>query len=53
MVQARNKNRIVGQIGNLPPIVNRPVNLEPSPGTPINNRRQVTNLPHKIILMMT
>jgi len=34
----------VGQVGNLPPIVNRRVN--PDNG-PIANRRQVANLPHK------
>ena len=36
----------VGQIGNLRPIGNRPVNNEADPNRPITNRPQVTNLPH-------
>jgi hypothetical protein len=36
----------VGQIGNLRPIGNRPVNNEAYPNGPITNRPQVTNLPH-------
>ncbi len=38
----------VGQVGNLPPIVNRRVNSisEILRYVPINNRPQVTNLPH-------
>ena len=35
----------VGQIGNLQPIGNRPVNNEAYPNRPITNRPQVTNLP--------
>jgi len=40
----------VGQIGNLPPIENRPAVFEASPDGPISNRRQVTNLPHIPVL---
>jgi len=36
----------VGQIENLRPIGNRPVNNEAYPNRPITNRPQVTNLPH-------
>src|SRR5258708_16078420 len=36
----------VGQIDNLRPIVNRPVNNEALPNGPIANRPQGTNLPH-------
>src|SRR5258708_803826 len=36
----------VGQIDNLRPIVNRPVNNEALPIGPIANRPQVSNLPH-------
>ena len=37
----------VGQIDNLRPIGNRPVNNnEAYPNRPITNRPQVTNLPH-------
>src|SRR5216684_6823817 len=36
----------VGQIDNLRPIVNRPVNNEALPNGPIANRPQVSNLPH-------
>jgi hypothetical protein len=36
----------VGQIGNLRPIGNRPVNNEAFPNGPIANRPQVANLPH-------
>jgi len=38
----------VGQVGNLPPIVNRRVNSDSEIGRhgPIDNRPQVTNLPH-------
>jgi len=38
----------VGQVGNLRPIGNRPVNSNASPGGPITNRPQDTILPHKI-----
>jgi general secretion pathway protein K len=37
----------VGQVGNLPPIVNRRVNSEGLRYGPIANRPQVINLPHK------
>jgi glycosyltransferase involved in cell wall biosynthesis len=37
---------IVGQIVNLRPIGNRPVNHDALPNGPITNRPQVTNLPH-------
>src|SRR5258708_5582967 len=40
----------VGQIDNLRPIVNRPVNNEALPNGPITNRPQVTNLPHIPVL---
>jgi cysteine desulfurase len=36
----------VGQVGNLPPIANRPTEFQ-SLDRPIFDRRQVTNLPHK------
>jgi ATP-binding cassette, subfamily B, bacterial len=40
----------VGQIGNLRPIGNRPVNNEALPNGPITNRPQVTNPPHIRVL---
>ena len=40
----------VGQIVNLRPIGNRPVNEFGIIYGPINNRPQVTNLPHKNLL---
>ncbi len=43
-------DRNVGQIGNLPPIENRPVDYEASPDGPISNRRQVSNPPHTPVL---
>jgi glycosyltransferase involved in cell wall biosynthesis len=45
--EQRVTSAIVGQIGNLPPIVKSAVACEALPNTPITNRRQVTNLPHK------
>src|SRR5437667_9324771 len=42
---------IVGQIGNLPPIENRLAGWDASTNRPICNRRQVTNLPHKLLLI--
>ena len=43
----------VGQVGNLPPIVNRRVdsNSEILSHGPINNRPQVNNLPHMELAM--
>jgi len=38
----------VGQVGNLRPIVNRPVNNSEFSGRRITNPPQVTNLPHTI-----
>jgi len=43
-------DRNVGQVGNLPPIEDRPAVFEGSPDRPISNRRQVTNLPHIPVL---
>jgi ATP-binding cassette, subfamily B, bacterial len=43
-------DRNVGQIGNLPPIENRPVGYEASQNGPINNRSQVAKLPHIPVL---
>jgi glycosyltransferase involved in cell wall biosynthesis len=45
--EQRVTSAIVGQIGNLPPIVKSAAVCEALPKTPIYNRRQVTNLPYK------
>jgi len=42
----------VGQIGNLRPIGNRPVDHDALPNRPIANRPQVTNLPHILLLII-